>query len=115
MQEPRARPRVYVIEQQAYDYAAAEVFGDIVYMNVQRMAPDTPNATSREFNQKIRHQIARELSEYVSGLDFIVPTGAPQKILAVGGHLASIGQWHNVLGWDARQQRYLHYVLPYVA
>lgn len=112
--ETRTRPRVYVIEQQPFDYASAEVFGDVRFMNVQRLAPDTPSTTSKEFNNKIRFQISRELSEYVAGIDFIIPTGAPTKIFMVGGFLRLAGDWHNLLGWDARQQRYLHYVVPFV-
>jgi hypothetical protein len=79
-------------------------------MDVQKLAPDAPGAGTG-WNGKILQQIRRELSQYVPGVDYIVPTGAPAKLLAVGAVLKEKGATHNVLGWDGRTQRYLHYVM----
>lgn len=106
----RTRPRVYVVERQAHDYAPAEVYGDLVFMDTQRLAPDAPNDPN-DYNVRILYQLKRELNEYVPGLDFVVPTGAPQKLLLVGMALSGHGRAHRVLGWDARSQRYLQYTL----
>jgi hypothetical protein len=108
--EAKARPRVYVVEQQPFDYSPAQVFGDTHFMDVQRLAPDAPGA-GLGFNSRVLQQIRRELSEYVPGIDYIVPTGAPAKLMAVGAVLKEKSANHNVLGWDAKTQRYLHYVL----
>lgn len=108
--EVTARPRVYIVEQQAFDYSPASAYGDVLFMDVQKLAPDAPGAGSA-FNSKVLQQIRRELSQYVPGIDYIVPTGAPVKLLAVGAVLKEKAPSHNVLGWDGRSQRYLHYVM----
>ena len=106
--EVKARPRVYVVEQQPFDYAPASAYGDILFMDVQKLAPDAPGAGDG-FNSRVLQQIRRELSQYVPGIDFLIPTGSPVKLLAVGAVLKEKAPNHNVLGWDGRTQRYLHY------
>ena len=108
--EPKTRPRVYVVEQQPYDYSPAQVYGDPVFMDVQRLAPDSPGA-GLAWNTKILQQIRRELADYIPCIDFLVPTGSPVKLMAVGAVLKERGPHHNILGWDAKTQRYLHSVL----
>ena len=108
--EAKARPRVYVVEQQPFDYAPASAYGEPIFMDVQKLAPEATGA-GNGWNTKILQQIRRELSQYVPGHDYIVPTGAPTKLLAVGAVLKEKGPSHNVLGWDGRTQRYLHYVM----
>jgi hypothetical protein len=108
--QDEAKVRVYVVEQQPFDYAPASAYGDILFMDVQKLAPDSPSA-GHSYNSRILTQIRRELSQYVPGIDFIVPTGSPAKMLVVGAVLKEKGPTHNVLGWDSRTQRYLHYVV----
>lgn len=108
--EAKARPRVYIVEQQPFNYSPADAFGDILFMDVQRLAPETPGAGTG-WNSKILSQIRRELANYVPTIDFVVPTGSPAKLLAVGAALKEKGSIHNVLGWDGRTQRYIHYVM----
>lgn len=109
MQESvEARPRVYVLEQQAHDYAPAQAYGELVFLETKRLAPDAPNAGTA-WNYGVLHQLQKALSGYVHGVDFIIPTGAPSKMLVVGSILASKGRVHNVLGWDPKTQRYLNY------
>lgn len=108
--EVKARPRVYVVEQQPFDYLPAQAYGDLLFMETQKLAPDAPGAGT-DWNMKILQQIRAELSQYVADRDFLIPTGSPVKLLAVGAVLKEKGPRHNVLGWDARTQRYLHYVV----
>lgn len=108
--EAQTKPRVYVVEQQPFDYSPSQVFGDPIFMEVQKLAPDSPGAGTT-WNSKVLQQIRRELDQYVPGLDFLIPTGAPAKLMAVGAILKEKGPTHNILGWDAKTQRYLHYVL----
>jgi len=108
--EAKARPRVYVVEQQPFDYAPASVYGEPIFMDVQKLAPEATGA-GNGWNTKILQQIRRELSQYVPGHDFLIPTGAPIKLLVVGAVLKEKGPTHNILGWDGRSQRYLHYVM----
>lgn len=108
--EAKARPRVYVVEQQPFDYGPAAAYGDTIFMDVQKIAPDSPGA-GLSWNEKILSQVRRELSQYVPNIDFIIPTGSPVKMLLVGAVMKEKGPIHNVLGWDARTQRYLHYLV----
>lgn len=108
--EAKSRPRVYVVEQQPFDYSPAKVYGDPLFMDVQRLAPHIDEA-GFDWNAKILQQIRRELSDYVPEHDYLIPTGAPAKLVAVGAVLKEKGPNHYVLGWDAKTQRYLHYVV----
>jgi hypothetical protein len=109
-QEIGHKPRVYIIEQQAFDYSPATVFGIPFFMNFQPLAPAGGGAPE-SWNQISMHQARKELAEYVPGMDYIVPTGKPAKMLAVGMLLAEKGKRHRVLGWDARTQRYLEFII----
>lgn len=103
-------PRVYVIEQQPFDYTPATVYGELHFLNSDRLAPSAPNAPDT-WNKAVLHSLRRELSNYIPNYDFIVPTGAPSRMLVVGMILAGRGQTHKMLGWDNRQRRYLEYVI----
>jgi hypothetical protein len=108
--EAQSRRRVYVVEQQAFDYTPAQAYGDTVFMDVQRLAPDAPGA-GHDWNTKVLQQIRTALSQYVPEYDFLIPTGSPMKLLAAGAALKEKGPRHYVLGWDPRTQRYLQYVV----
>lgn len=108
--ETPAEARVFVVEQQAFDYSPASAYGKLEFLSSIRLAPDAPSA-GNDFNSKVLYQLRRELSDYVAGIDYIIPTGSPVKMLVVGAVLRDKGNTHNVLGWDARTQRYLHYVI----
>ncbi len=104
-------PILYVIEQQPFDYTPAMAFGgEIRFMDPQKLAPVAPSTTGT-WNERVLHRIRKDLSDYVPGYDYIIPTGAPSRMMLVGMVLASIGPHHKVLGWDAKTQRYLEYII----
>lgn len=105
-------PMVYVVEQQPYDYASAEAFGKVHFMEPRKLAPRAPSETEY-WNKGVVHSIRKELAEYVPAYDFVIPTGQPSRIMVVGMVLASLGQVHKILGWDNRTQRYLEYVIDF--
>lgn len=102
------RPRVYVVEQQAYDYSAAEAFGELQFVEAKPLAPQSPGAPDT-WNKNVVHQIRNALSDYVPGLDFVIPTGSPSRMLLAGMLLTEKGKRHKILKWDGRTQRYLQY------
>lgn len=104
----KVRPTVYVIEQQAYDYTAAEAFGDLRFIEAKPLAPQSPGAPDT-WNKGVVHQIRKELIEYLPGFDYVVPTGSPSRMLLTGLLLAERGKKHRILKWDGRTQRYLQY------
>lgn len=102
--------RVYVVEQQPFDYTPATAYGDLYFLDSQKLAPNAPNAPDT-WNRSVIHNLRRELAGYVPGYDFVVPTGAPSRMLVVGMLLAERGNTHRMLGWDNRTQRYLEYIV----
>lgn len=108
--EAKAVPRVYIVEQQPFDYSPSKVYGEPVLMDVQRLAPNLDSAGDR-WNTQILQQFRTGFSEYVPELDFVILTGSPIKIMLAGAILKEKGPRHNILSWDARSQRYLHYVV----
>lgn len=106
----KATPRVYIVEQQPFDYTPATVFGELSFMDSEQFAPHAPNAPER-WNRSVIHSLRRELSAYVPNYDYVIPTGAPARMLVVGMLLAEKGKTHKLLGWDNRQRRYLEYII----
>lgn len=106
--QPAAQPTVYVIEQQAYDYTSAEVFGQLHFIEAKPLAPQSPGAPDT-WNRNVVHQIRNALQDYVPGLDFVIPTGSPSRMLLAGMLLTEKGKRHKILKWDGRTQRYLQY------
>lgn len=108
--EPRIenRPLVYIIEQQPFNYSAAEVYGQLMFLSAKKLAP---YSLSPLWNNEVLRSLRHELADYVPEYDFIVPTGAPNRILLVGMLLKERGSKHKILGWDAKQQRYIEYLI----
>lgn len=106
-----AAPVIFVIEQQPFDYSSAMAFGgELKFMDPLRMAPIAPSTTD-SWNDRVLHRMRKELADYVPGYDYVVPTGAPNRMMLAGMLLAEKGKRHKILGWDAKTQRYLEYVI----
>lgn len=103
-------PMVYVIEQQPFDYNPAAKFGTLFFMNNMKLAPTSPN-DNNTWNDRLLRTIRKELADYQPGKDYVIPTGSPAKMLVAGMVLGSIGTVHRLLGWDARAQHYVEYVV----
>lgn len=109
-EQTKAIATVYVVEQQPFDYSPATVYGQLSFMESKKLAPMSPNAPDR-WNANILAQIRKDLMDYVPGVDLILPTGAPTRMVLVGMVLAEKGSKHRLLGWDGHSQRYLEYVI----
>jgi hypothetical protein len=111
MTEEKAKPTVYVVEQQPFDYSPASAFGILKFMDSRHrlapMSPSLPNTWNNNVVQKLR----KELADYMPGRDYVIPTGAPSRMLVAGMVLAEKGRTHRLLGWDARTQRYMEYLV----
>jgi hypothetical protein len=113
MQPERAvdrKARVFVLEQQPFDYSPAKAYGELVFLNTKKLAPASTGAPDT-WNNDVVHSLRKELSDYISDIDYIIPTGSPSRMVTVGAVLASKGKRHRILGWDARTQRYLEYII----
>ena len=105
-----AKPKVFVLEQQPFDYSPATAYGELTFLKSSRLAPSAPGAPDN-WNKGVVSSLRKELADYVPNLDYIVPTGAPNRLVVVGMLLRELGPRHRLLGWDARTQRYLEYIV----
>lgn len=100
-------PIVWVVEQAPFDYSPAKVYGDVIRLITAD--PLTPNAADASWHHRTISQVRKALADYIPGLDFVIPTGSPVRMMLVGLLLKERGDVHKLLGWDARSQRYLEY------
>lgn len=99
-------PVVWVVEQGAFDYSPALVFGgEIRLIQADKLSP---NADATWHNSTI-HQMRRAFSEYIPGIDFVIPTGRPVRMMLAAMIMRERGERHKLLGWDDKTQRYFLY------
>jgi hypothetical protein len=99
-------PVVWVAAHGTFDYSPARVFAPEI-----RVIPGdklSPNASADWHANQIQ-EIRRCLSDYIPGIDFVIPTGQPVRMMLVAMLLKERGDRHQFLGWDDKTQRYFHY------
>lgn len=102
-------PIVWVIEQAAFDYSPAYVYGkDIRPIVADRLTPSAPDST---WHAKTISQMRRAFADYIPDLDFVIPTGSPVRMMLAAMVMKERGDVHNILGWDAKTARYMLYTL----
>lgn len=104
--EANRSPIVWVVEKASFDYSPARVYGQ----TIRAIEADqlSPNADA-SWHDKTIQQVRKALSDYIPGIDYIIPTGKPVRMMLVGLILRERGDVHNFLGWDDRTQRYFVY------
>ena len=106
-------PRVFIAEHQPFDYSHAGTYGEFVTLKADKLAPNAPDD---DFNRAVVEDLRRQMFYYIPGFDYLIPTGAPSRIALVAmlADEKSPDQrvFHNLLGWDAKTQRYLNYKVP---
>lgn len=101
-------PIIWVVEQGEFDYSPARVFGDeIRVLTAEKM---TPNADA-SWHAKIIQQMRKDFAGYIPGMDFVIPTGKPVRMMLAAMIMRERGDRHKLLGWDDRTQRYFLYEL----
>ena len=103
-------PTVFVVEHMPFDYTPAAIYGELRFLEAERLAPHSPNAPET-WNNSVVKRLERGLGPYVPGYDFVIPTGAPTRMMLVGMLLSRKGDKHKILKWDARSQRYSEYII----
>ncbi len=106
--EHKRSPIVWVVEQGEFDYSPARVFGD----EIRLITADklTPNADA-SWHAKVIQQMRKDFSAYIPGVDFVIPTGRPVRMMLAAMIMRERGDRHKLLGWDDRTQRYFLYEL----
>lgn len=106
--EQNRSPIVWVVEQGEFDYSPARVFGgEIRVITADKL---TPNADP-SWHAKVIQQMRRDFSGYVPGVDYVIPTGRPVRMMLAAMVMRERGDRHKLLGWDDRTQRYFLYEL----
>lgn len=101
-------PIAWVLEQGEYDYSPARVYAT----QIQRVLADrlTPNADA-DWHQRTIQQMRRAFADYIPGVDYVIPTGQPVRMMLAAMVMKERGDLHNLLGWDPKQGRYMLYTL----
>jgi hypothetical protein len=111
-----SQSKVYVAQHvQKINYSPAQEYGELVFITHQDLVPslDMQYDPTRETNSRVMSEIMLSLSEYIPGHDYLMMTGNPVVVLAIGKHLA---QWggnvkHKILKWNNRMLKYDIYVI----
>lgn len=99
-------PIVWVVEQATFDYSPARVYGqEIRPIHVDQLSPNA----DAEWHRNVIHQMRRAFADYIPGLDYVIPTGKPVRMMLAAMVMRERGEVHKLLGWDDRQQRYFEY------
>lgn len=102
-------PIAWVLEQGEYDYSPAKAFAqDIRLVVADRLTPNAPDA---HWHKRSIQQMRRAFADYVPGVDFVIPTGQPVRMMLAAMIMKERGDVHNMLGWDPKTARYLLYRL----
>lgn len=105
------KPIVWVVKEQvvrgaiganAMDYSPAMAYGDIEFITRNDM-PTHPNSSIRDVWS---NDVAKFVTAYDPSKDFIITTGQPTAIFAVGHALGVAGKSPRYLVWRREDNRY---------
>lgn len=102
---PRHGARVFMTNMGFHDYSAAERWGDFV--------PITQGRVDLVHTDRLEGDIQKVLSEYQSGLDYLMLGGAPIVVAMAIGYLFARDKYVDVLYWDAMYADYRHRKLTF--
>jgi hypothetical protein len=95
---------VWVIQEGNNDYSSAEQFGEVRFITKGDL-----RVMDGQQNSGVMADIRRFLSDYLQGVDYIIPVGNPMITVLVAMAIGS-GD-HRFLKWDGRKVAYLPYTL----
>lgn len=101
----RSHCRVFVTQEMPFNYNPAEEFGEVVFCSMDDIRPTSGSMR----NERIAAGVAAVLSDYVPGVDYLLPSGSPLTLMVVVAALTARvgnGVTHHVLKWDSQRGRY---------
>lgn len=106
--ESQQRPSIaWVLEQGEFDYSPARAFAkEIRLVLADRL---TPNAPEIEWHKRTIQQLRKAFLDYIPGVDYVIPTGQPVRMMLAAMVMRERGEIHNMLGWDPKSSRYMLY------
>lgn len=101
-------PKVFVTQEQPHiNYAQAEDYGEVIFASIH----DMPTIHTSLRGKEAVAEIAKSMSPYRSGIDYVLPTGSPLNIASVMLLIGRMGNVHNILKWDNRAKKYTKVIL----
>lgn len=93
-------PVIWVFQEGKNDYAPAEKYGTVRFITKSDL-----RSVDGQQNAEVYHDIRRFTTEYVPGLDYLVPVGNPMVICQI---MIAIGDGpHKILKWDGYRSEYI--------
>lgn len=100
------KSKVYVVQETSHDFAAAEEFGDLVFLSDGRR-DDFHNVKNSQHNERLVAHLRQNLRDFRPD-DYLVLIGSPYVQAAVMAILGLMGcHTINLLRWDNRDYRYI--------
>ena len=102
------RPVCWVIKEQinggsnAMDYSPAMIYGDIEFVT----RSDIPLHPGSSIQERWALDVIKFTEKYDPTRDFIITTGSPTAIFAVGHALGAVGKTPRYLVWRREENRY---------
>lgn len=95
--------KVYVLQENGYDFSPAEEFGEVHFILDSEVRP----YASSQHNANFHAAVNEFITKYDRTKDSIVLTGSPIAIAMFGMMLAEYQEteW-NLLRWDSRRRKY---------
>lgn len=94
-------PKVWVVQEGHNDYSPAEQFGEVNFITKS----DLRNMEGSEQNRELLGDVRSFLSNYIAGVDYIIPVGNPMVNALISMCLSSTD--HKFLKWDGRRATYI--------
>lgn len=98
-------PKVWVIQEGKNDYSSAEEFGEVNFVTKN----DLTKFKDSQQNAEVRIDLRKFLTNYIAGIDYIIPAGNPMVVALITMALHDTG--HNFLKWDGRNAKYIPFNL----
>ena len=116
------KPTVWIVKEQsvrdstgsnAMDYSPAMMFGELKFITHS----DMPLHPGSSIQEKWQSDVKKFIGEYNSDTDYVITTGQPTAIFAVGHALGLAEKSPRFLVWRREENRYrvLDYVAPAIA
>jgi len=101
-----AAPRVFVSQDNDFNYAAAEEFGLVVFLSNREIVPYSGSAQNLATIHGIESRVA---ADYLPGIDYLLPSGGVLSIAHMLSAAFKKPGTHQLLKWDRRAERYFVY------
>lgn len=100
------RPKVFVSQDNEFDYSIAEEYGEVVFLSNREISAHSASSTNMNTIHHIESVIA---GDYVPGIDYLLPSGGVLSIAHMFRAAFRKGDEHLILKWDRRSGKYFRY------